>query len=48
MVSEVEDGGFVGLGFVGNFKLIVVCERVDNGDVQVSRISLFAVFAEIC
>lgn len=47
VVGQVDGCGLIRCGLIGDRQLIGVCECVDDCDVEVPRISFFAVLAEI-
>jgi len=45
VMREIEDGRFVGFGFIADFEFIIVCEGVNDCAVEISGIAFFAVLA---
>ena len=47
VISKIDDGGFVSCRAVFDLQFVVVCQRVDDGDREISRKPLFTVLANI-
>ena len=47
VIGDVDHGGLVGDGLVGDLQLLVVRHRVDDGERRVARVALFTVLEDV-